>query len=192
MPEKGKVTIGHFTGKVARGKMQRKRSIKFVTNSFGWSSFKGSFRHGQLVGTGSLEYDDGVVYEGESFPFLPGTSSSSVVKVAIHAEAEDGKLGFTGERTGHFSDGVIHGTARGKFSNMCTYKGLWRHYSCHGKGMFVRRSDNSVMRYTGTFVDNDFREGSFKDRPPILEKRHITKTEHLCEGPTDSGMGQES
>ena len=90
MPEKGEVTIGHFTGKVASGKMQGRGAIEFMTNSFGWSSFKGSFRHGQLVGTGPLECDDGVMYEGELFPFLSSTSSSSVVKVAIHAEAEDG------------------------------------------------------------------------------------------------------
>ena len=75
------------------------------------------------------------MYKGESFPFLPGTFSSSVVKVAIHAEAEDGKLGFSGKCTGIFSDGVIHGTARVNFSNRCTYEGGWRHYACHGKGI---------------------------------------------------------
>ena len=35
MPEKGEVAIGHFTGKVASGKMHGRGEIKLVTNSFG-------------------------------------------------------------------------------------------------------------------------------------------------------------
>ena len=114
-PEKGTVTIGEYIGEVKGGMMHGEGTIKFYETHFDGSQFEGKFKRGKLVGQGILKYKDGVVYAGEQFSFL--LSSNKVVKVALHCQDDDDAVGFSGECTGHFVDGVIHGTARIRYGN---------------------------------------------------------------------------
>jgi len=151
-PEKGTVTIGEYIGEVKGGMMHGEGTIKFYETHFDGSQFEGKFKRGKLVGQGILKYKDGVVYAGEQFSFLP--SSNKVVKVALHCQDDDDAVGFSGECTGHFVDGVIHGTARVRYGNGKTYEGCWHHNSPHGKGvMIMPDGEKSISKISAYFCE---------------------------------------